>query len=77
MHPRKSKTGRYLEQYQIEYLKENAAELTSMQLSKSIGCSQATIYWHCKKLYLKTTKSYFQHKPPVIPDIAEYKSLYK
>ena len=67
METRKSKSKRYLQQYQVDYIKENGENLTSMQLATAIGCSQATIHAWCKKLHVTPTKSFFQMNPPVIP----------
>jgi hypothetical protein len=66
------KGSRYLQDHQIDYLKEHGENLTTLQLAKAIVCSQATIYWWCKKLYITPTKSFFQFRPPVIPVCEPY-----
>ena len=68
-HLRKGK--QYLKQYQVDYIEENARQLSSRQLATAIGCSQGTIYWWCKKLKVTTTKECFQFRPPVIPECKE------
>ena len=67
------KGKRYLQQYQVDYIKENAAGLTAAQISGAVGCSQATLSTWFKKLKVKPTKSVFQSKPPVIPACEPYK----
>jgi hypothetical protein len=61
------KDSRYLQEYQIDYIMDNHHELSTIQMSGAIGCSQTTVIYHCKKLKIKPTKSYFQMQPPVIP----------
>lgn len=62
----------YLQQYQVDYIKENHKNLTSSQMAGAIGFSQTTVMWWCNKLYVKPTKSYFQFRPPVIPVCEPY-----
>ena len=67
MQQRRSKSNRYLQPHEVQYIKDNAATLTSMQLATAIGCSQPTVWAWAKKLRVKPTKSYFQIKAPVVP----------
>lgn len=69
------KGTQYLKQYQVDYIEENARQLTSKQLADAIGCSQGTIYWWCKKLKTFPTKTFFQFRPPVIPECKELKAI--
>lgn len=67
MRQRKSKTGRYLEQHHIDYLKEHGEYLTMAQLEKALGFSQSALHTWCKKLKITPTKSFFQFVKPEIP----------
>lgn len=60
---------RYLQDFEADYIKANAAKLTSKQLSDVIGCSQPVIYAWCRKLGVWPTKSVFQYRKPVIPPL--------
>jgi ribosomal protein L37AE/L43A len=58
---------KYLKQYQIDYIQENADTLTSKQMSEAIGCRQMTVIWHCNKLKIKATKAVWQPENVVVP----------
>jgi hypothetical protein len=66
--------SKYLQQYQIDYIRDNAATLTSKQMAGAIGCSQMKVIWHCNKMKIKPTKQCFQFKPPVIPPCINLKA---
>ena len=65
MEVRKGK--RYLQPYQVDYIKDNHTQLTNLQMATAIGCSQPTVWGWCRKLRIKPTKTVFQFKAPVIP----------
>ena len=65
---KKTKAERYLQEYQKEYIKEYSETLTIKQMAGAIGCSYTTVWAYCKQLRLKTTKTYFQFTPPIIPE---------
>lgn len=61
------KGNQYLKQFQINYIEDNHEKLTAKQMATAIGCSQFTIYSHCKKMKVKPCQECFQQKPVVIP----------
>lgn len=64
---RSSKTGRYLQQYHIDYIKEHGEKLTYNQLAEATGFSVAALHGWCKQFHIKPTKAVFQHQKPIIP----------
>jgi DNA-binding transcriptional regulator YiaG len=67
MKQRRTKTGRYLQQHHIDYIKEHGSNLTIAQISEAMGFSQSTVSAWCKQLKVKPTKSCFQFNKPEIP----------
>lgn len=67
----KTKTAKYLHQYQIDYIKENAATLTPAQLATVVGKNTDCIYDTLRKLKLKPLKAIFQKQPVIIPPCIE------
>lgn len=67
MRQRPSKSGRYMQPWHIEYLKEHGENLTTMQLAKATGFTQPVIWAWCKKLNITPTKACFQFGEVIIP----------
>lgn len=64
-----------LQQFEIDYIKENADTLTIKQMADAIGCSYTIVSSQCKRLKITPIKSYFQNGPPVILPVQNANAL--
>lgn len=73
-----NKTQYRLQRWEYQYIKDNAANLTNAEFQLALGRGYCTIRSACKLLRVEARKRLlYQTVPTPIPDVEEYKMLYK
>lgn len=74
---KKSKYPHSLKEWEYQVIKDYAALLTAKQMAKLLNRHWQTIYTAGKILKVKFCKKCFQLAEPEMPNIEEYKELFK
>lgn len=73
-----NKSLRKLQRWEYQYIKDNASILTITEFEKALSRSYEAIKTACKLLRVQPRKrQLYRNVPAEIPDVEEYKSLYK